>query len=153
MISTDPRSGRNDEGFAGGLEGLVFGLLIFVVGTLIVASAWGVVDTKMATGTAAADAARTYVEADNAGDAAAGAHAAADEVLSGLGRDPSRASVVLAGGSFGRCQRVTIRVSYPSPLLVVPFVGRVGRGVEVSSANSELVDPYRSGLPGTASCA
>ena len=145
------RSGR-DDGFAGGLDGLVFGLLIFVVGTLIVASAWGVVDTKMATGTAAQEAARTYVEADNATDAASGADAAAQEVLAGFGRNPSRASVVLAGGFFARCQRITIRVSYPSPLLVLPFVGRVGRGLRVSSEHSELVDPFRAGLAGTASC-
>lgn len=153
MRSTDSRQRPDEAGFAGGLDGLVFGLLIFVVGTLIVASAWGVVDTKMATGTAATDAARTYVEADNATDAAAGARVAADDVLAGLGRDPARGSVVLAGGLFGRCQRVTIRVSYPSPLVVLPFVGRVGRGLEVASSHSELVDPYRAGLPGTATCA
>lgn len=151
--STGTGRSRNDAGFAGGLEGLIFGLLVFVVGTLIVASAWGVVDTKMATGTAAQEAARTYVEADNATDAASGAQAAAADVLAGLDRSPSRASVVLADGSFRRCQRITIRVSYPSPLLVLPFVGRVGRGLEVSSAHSELVDPYRSGLAGTAKCA
>lgn len=146
------RRSITDEGFAGGLDGLIFGLLIFVVGTLIVASAWGVVDTKMATGTAAQEAVRTYVEADNATDAASGADAAAEEVLAGLGRNPSRASVVLAAGFFARCQRITIRVSYPSPLLVLPFVGRVGRGLQVSSEHSELVDPFRAGLPGTASC-
>ncbi|MBO0693670.1 MAG: hypothetical protein J2P58_12285 [Acidimicrobiaceae bacterium] len=146
------RWSKNDEGFAGGAEGLVFGLLVFVIGTLIVASAWGVVDTKMATGTAASDAARTYVEAGNAADAATGARTAADDVLAGLGRDPSRASLAVTGGGFRRCQRITVRVGYPSPLLVLPFVGRVGRGLEVSSAHSELVDPYRAGLAGTASC-
>jgi hypothetical protein len=150
---TDSRRSGRDEGFAGGLDGLIFGLLIFVVGTLIVAGAWGVVDTKMATGTAAQDAARTYVESDNATDAEAGARAAAGDVLAGFGRTPTRASVVLAGGFFGRCQRITIRVTYPSPLLDLPFVGRVGRGLEVSSEHSELVDPYRTGLAGTASCA
>lgn len=146
-----PPSSR-DAGFAGGVDGLIFGLLLFVVGTLIVASAWGVIDTKMATGTAAEDAARTYVEAANAANAATGAQVAADDVLSGFGRNPSRASVVVAGGSFGRCQRITIRVGYPSPLLVLPFVGRVGRGFQVTSQHSELVDPYRAGLAGTASC-
>lgn len=147
------RRSRDEEGFAGGLDGLVFGLLIFVVGTLIVASAWGVVDTKMATGAAAQEAARTYVEADGATDAATGARAAAEAVLAGFGRNPSRVSVVLAAGSFARCQRITIRVGYPSPLLDLPIVGRVGRGIEVSSAHSELVDPYRAGLVGTAACA
>lgn len=143
----------SEAGFAGGLEGLVFGLLIFVVGTLIVASAWGVVDTKMATTTAATDAAQSYVEADNAADASTSAQAAADAVLAGFGRDPSHAAVALASGSFARCARITIRVTYPAPILTLPWVGRVGSGVQVSSVHSELVDPYRSGLPGVAVCA
>jgi hypothetical protein len=159
-----PRSGREgsdpelpierwgEEGFAGGADGLIFGLLLFVVGTLLVASAWGVVDTKMATSTAAQDAGRTYVEAGNATDASEGAQVAVDSVLSGFGRDPSRAQVGLVAGSFGRCQRIVIRVSYPSPLLDLPFVGRVGSGLDVSSEHSELVDPYRSGLAGTSAC-
>jgi hypothetical protein len=144
--------GYGEDGFAGGAEGLIFGLLLFVIGTLIVAAAWGVVDTKNATGTAAADAARSYVEADSAADAGAQAQAAADAVLSGFGRAPARGSVALVGGSFGRCQRITIRVTYPAPLLDLPFVGPVGSGLGVSSQSSELVDPYRSGLAGTAAC-
>jgi hypothetical protein len=147
-----PRIRRGEEGFAGGAEGLIFGLLLFVVGTLIVAAAWGVVDTKTATDTSAADAARAYVESDDAGDAGIQAQAAADATLSGLGRDPSKGSVALAGGTFGRCQRITIRVTYPAPLLDLPFVGRVGSGLGVSSQTSEIVDPYRSGLAGTATC-
>jgi hypothetical protein len=143
---------RGEDGFAGGAEGLIFGLLLFVVGTLIVAAAWGVVDTKTATDTSAADAARSYVAADNAAAAASAASAAADTALSGFGRSPSRGSVTLASGTFGRCQRITIRVSYPAPLIDLPFVGRVGSGLGVSSQVSELVDPYRSGLPGSATC-
>jgi hypothetical protein len=156
-VPTESQRGRSEnhygeEGFAGGAEGLIFGLLLFVVGTLLVASAWGVVDTKLVTGTAAEEAARTYVEASAPDEAAEEARSAAEAVLAGLGRDPSHAQVTLAGGSFVRCARVTIRVSYPSPLLQLPFVGRVGRGLEVSSDSSELVDPYRTGLPGTATC-
>jgi hypothetical protein len=142
----------NEDGFAGGVEGLIFGLLLFVVGTLIVASAWGVVDTKLATGAAVSDAARTYVEANDATAAPAQAQLAADSVLSGFGRNPSRAAVSLVSGSFGRCQRITIRVSYPSPVLDLPFVGPVGHGLDVSSEQSDLVDPYRSGLTGVSVC-
>jgi hypothetical protein len=143
----------DEAGFAGGAEGLIFGLLIFVVGTLLVAAAWGVVDTKMAVSAAAEDATRTYVEASDAASAGPAAQAAADQVLTGYGRSPGRGQVSLVSGGFARCRRVTIEVRYPIPLLDLPFVGRVGAGPSVTAVHSELVDPYRSGLGGTASCA
>jgi hypothetical protein len=157
MTPTGPPAGhlrppRREEGFAGGLDGLVFGLLIFVVGTLIVAAAWGVVDTKMAVSAAAEDATRTYVEAPDGASAGPEAQAAADEVLTGYGRSPARGQVTLVSGGFARCERVTIEVRYPTPIIVLPFVGRVGAGPSVAATNSELVDPYRSGLAGTATC-
>jgi hypothetical protein len=142
-----------EEGFAGGLDGLVFGLLIFVVGTLLVATAWGAVDTKMAVSAAAENATRTYVEAPDAATAGPAAQAAADEVLAGYGRSPARGQVTLVSGGFARCERVTIEVRYPTPIIVLPFIGRVGAGPSVAATHSELVDPYRSGLAGTASCA
>ncbi len=136
----------------GGFEGLLFGSLLFVAGTLLVAHAWAILDTKAATNEAARQAGRTYVGASSAAVAFSAAETAAANALIGYGRDPSRAEVHLAAGSFGRCQRVTISVSYPAPVLVLPFVGRVGTGEEVRSVSSELVDPYRSGLPGSATC-
>jgi len=145
---------RSDEqGFAGGAEALVFGLLIFVVGTLIVANAWGVVDTKLAVDAAARQAARTYVEAADAPTALDTARHAAADALSGYGRDPAAARVTVSGLPWGRCTRVVITVSYPAPLVRLPFVGWVGTGEDVRAAHSELVDPYRSGLPGPATCA
>jgi hypothetical protein len=148
-----PILGSGEQGFVGGFEGLLFGFLIFVVGTLIVAHAWAVVDTKFAVVEAAKQAARTYVEAPSAALAGPEAQQAADQALAGYGRDPERASVSLESGAFGRCQRITIAVSYPAPVLELPVVGRVGTGRSVRADHSELVDPYRTGLPGTSSCA
>jgi hypothetical protein len=145
------RSGR-EEGFVGGFEGLIFGLLFFVVGTLLAAYAWAVVDTKSAAVEAARQAARTYVEAPDATAADTAAQAAADNALAGYGRDPARARLSVVSGSFGRCQRITVAVSYPAPLLVLPFLGHIGTGHTVQARHSELIDPYRSGLPGTAVC-
>jgi hypothetical protein len=119
---------------------------------LIVASAWGVVDTKMAVTTAAEEAARTYVESSDPTSAASQAQEAAAQVLAGFGRAPSRATMTVSGGSFGRCQRVTIEVRYPSPVLDLPFVGPVGSGLAVTAEHSELIDPYRSGLSGSSLC-
>jgi hypothetical protein len=141
-----------DAGFVGGFEGLLFGLLLFVVGTLLVGYAWAVVDTKAAAEDAARQAARSYVEAPSAAAAASSAEQAAALSLSGNGRDPARAVVTLAAGSFGRCRRITMSVSYPAPLLDLPFAGRLGSAQTVRAEHSELVDPFRSGLPGTAAC-
>lgn len=143
---------RGEDGFAGGFEGLLFGVLIFVAGTLLIAYAWGVVDTKTATGEAARQAVRTYVEAPDPATAAARAGAAADAALAGYGRDPRRAAIAVMTGPFARCDRVTISVSYPAPVVDLPFVGTLGRAGSVTSRHSELIDPFRSGVPGTASC-
>lgn len=147
------RQPKGEEGFAGGLEGLVFGMLIFVVGTLLVANAWGVVDTKLAADAAARQAARTFVEAPNAAVAGPAAQAAADQTLVGYGRTPSRAVVTLVAGSFARCERITIEVRYAAPLIDLPIIGRLGSGGSVRARHSEIVDPYRSGLPGSSLCA
>lgn len=141
-----------EDGFAGGFEGLLFGMLIFVAGMLLVAYAWAVVDTKTATGEAARQAARTFVEAPDGSAAAAQAQQAADSALAGYGKDPARAQVRLVSGQFARCSRITISVTYPAPLVELPFVGAVGSGASVRSEHSELVDPFRSGLAGTAVC-
>ena len=151
--TTEGGRGRGDDGFAGGLEGLLFGILFFVVGTLLVGYAWGVVDTKAATEQAARQAVRTYVEAPDASVAAADAQQAADAALSGYGRNPSRAGMDLVSGSFARCVRITIAVTYPAPLVELPVLGRLGQGQHVRSQHSELVDPFRSGLGGSSGCA
>lgn len=143
---------RDDGGFVGGFSGLLFGMALFVAGTLLVAYSWAVVDTKSATTEAARQAARTFVEAADPAAAVSNATTAADQALAGFGRNPRRARISVVSGAFARCSRITIAVSYPAPLLDLPFVGRVGHGLVVSSDHSELVDPFRSGLPGAASC-
>ena len=150
--SSLPSRCSGEQGFVGGFEGLLFGVLIFVIGPLIVAHAWAVVDTKFAVVEAAKQAARTYVEAPSAAVAAQEAQQAADQALAGYGRDGRLAGVSLVSGDFGRCQRITIEVTYPAPILELPVVGRVGSGERVRADHSELVDPYRTGLPGTSSC-
>ncbi|MEY2567137.1 MAG: hypothetical protein QOE35_1666 [Actinomycetota bacterium] len=143
----------DERGQVGGLEALVLGVLVFVAGVLIVSNAWGVIDAKLAASSAAREAARAYVEASSVDAAAVAARQAADEAIAGHGRTPSRARVVQLGGAFARCSRVTFEVSYPVPLMRVPFLGSAGAGFTARARHSEVVDPYRSGLAGTASCA
>ena len=63
---------RGDAGQVGGIEALPFGLLVFVVGALLIANAWAVVDAKFATDAAARQAVRTFVEGDEEADRSRG---------------------------------------------------------------------------------
>jgi hypothetical protein len=145
-----------DDGFIGGIETLPFGLLVFVVGTLLVANAWAVVDAKLASASAAHEAARIYVEAVSGGDsgpAARAAEAAAVEAIEGHGRDADRMSFVMTpGGATARCQPVEVTVAYRVPTLTVPLVGGFGQGFVVSATDSEIIDPFRDDVSGRNPC-
>ena len=144
---------RDESGQVGGLEAVIFGVLVFVVGTLIVVNAWGVIDAKFAAASAAREAARAYVEAPDAGNALTSARQAAEDSMRGHGRDVSRMTVRVLSGAFSRCDRVTIEVTYPVPMLVLPWIAHTGTGFTAAARHSEVVDPYRAGLAGTARCA
>jgi hypothetical protein len=155
----------DDAGVVGGVEALPFGLLIFVLGALVVANAWSVIDAKLAVNAAAREAARRYVEAEvtspaDGGTADRSATAAGMAALVAHGRDPGRAQVRLTGlvspsGATGpvRCARVTYTATYQVPALALPWIGGLGDGFHVSARHSELVDPFRDGVPGdTSAC-
>ncbi len=143
---------RGDAGQVGGIEALPFGLLIFVVGSLLIANAWAVVDAKFATDAAARQAVRTFVEGEDERLARADAIAAGLAAIEGHGRDPDRATVAPVGGlTLMRCARITFAAEYDVPALSLPFIGGYGPApLHVRSTHSELVDPYRSGVPGSA---
>jgi len=146
---------HGDVGQVGGIEVLPFGLLIFVVGSLLVANAWGVVDAKLAVTTAAREAVRAYVEAPDGDLAAVVADEAARSVVAGHGRNPDRVRIGVAHDGdepFARCVRTTVTVSYDVPALSLPFIGGYGDAFDVRASQSEIIDPYRSGLPGSARC-
>ncbi|HEY8546089.1 MAG TPA: hemolysin family protein [Acidimicrobiales bacterium] len=155
---------RSDEGMVGGAEALPLALLVFVVGSLIVASAWSVIDAKLAVHAAAREATRSYVEAQvteasGAWAAEADARAAGLAAIEAHGRDPGRAEVARtssehpSGEGFVRCARVTFTASYEVPALTLPWIGGFGGSFDVSARHSELVDPFRDGVPGdTTAC-
>ncbi len=146
---------RDDGGQVGGIEVLPFGLLTFVVGTLLVANAWGVVDAKLAVTSAAREAVRAYVEAPDQASAVAAADAAATEAIAGHGRNPDATTTEIrheGDEPFARCTRVTVTVHHPVPAIRLPFIGGYGHAFDVVASQSEVVDPYRSGLPGEATC-
>jgi len=152
------RDRADDQGQVGGVEALPLGVLMFVVGTLLIANVWAVIDAKSAVDAAAREATRRYVEASEGAGAEDAAIASGLAALEAHGRDPSRAEVQLVAlatpdgrAAFERCARVTFRASYRVPALSLPLIGGYGQGFEVTSHHSELVDPFRDGVPGDAS--
>ena len=141
------RNGMDESGQAAGIEAIPFGFLVFVVGVLLVTNAWAVIDAKMTVASAAREAARAYVEAEDAGHAPAAAQAAADEVVRSGGRDQGRLALTSPSSGFARCQRVTFVAAYPIPAITLPWIGGFGHGFTARARHSELVDPYRSGVP------
>lgn len=147
-----PGRARGDAGQVGGIEALPFGLLIFVVGTLLIANAWAVVDAKFATDAAAREAVRAFVEGDDPESAVTEATTAGRATIEAHGRDPERVVIQPVGPArLERCARVTFEAVYEVPALSLPFIGGYGRApFRVRSSHSELVDPFRSGLTGQA---
>jgi hypothetical protein len=149
---------RDEAGIAAGIEALPLGLLIFVIGALVIANTWAVIDAKLAVSSAAREATRTYVEAPAALDAdeAFAAARAAGEAAFAAQRNSSRRPelhlVTGAGQSRERCALVVAEASFRVPAITVPWVGRFGRGFVVRARHSEIVDPFRAGLAGSASC-
>jgi len=134
----------------GGIEVLPFAFLVFVAGTLLVADAWAVVEGELAASAAAREAARAYVESPGpAGAAEEAAAAAARAAIEGHGRDPDRMRVESVGPlPFRRCARATFEVRYSVATVNVPWIGAFGGGLVTTTArHSEVVDPYRSGVP------
>ena len=139
---------QGEGGWIAGAETLPFGFLILVVGALLLANAWGVVDAKLAVSAAAREGARSFVESepDLAED---GATASAAATLAAFGRDLAEVTVGNPEG-FRRCARVSVTVSHRVPALVLPWIGGFGEGFTVTSTHSEIVDPFRDGVPGNA---
>ena len=133
---------RGEGGQIGGVEAVPFGLLVLVVGILVVAHTWAVVDAKFVTGAAAREATRAYVEAPSATQGLADARRAAAGV---------DALVRRSGGDLRRCAPTRFEAEVDVPAFGVPW--RSDRPqVTVRSAHEELVDPYRDGLGGAADC-
>ena len=144
---------RDEAGQVAGIEVIPFGLLVFVVGSLVVGNVWAVFDAKTTATAAAREATRAYVEAPNAADGDAAARSAASDAVRAVGRNPARMTLrVRLDNGFVRCGRVTSEVAYQVPFVRLPWIGGVGTGTTAIGRHSETVDPFRSGVPGEATC-
>jgi hypothetical protein len=142
-----------------GAEALAFGVLVFVVGTLLALNGWAVLDADLAVGAAAREATRTIVESGGASRSAVepAMRDVAAATMDGHGKDGDAIDVVLvddpwAGGTTMRCARVTVEVRYPVPGIPLPLLGGWQTPITATGQHTEIVDPLRSGLAGRAGC-
>lgn len=153
--TSTPRRWRGELGQVAGIEVLPFGFLMFIIGMLMVANAWGVVDANLATTAAAREGVRAFVEAPSAAEARDRAITAAAAAILGYGRSPfsTRVDIETVGGrGWQRCSLAIVTVHHEVPILSLPLVGGFGHAFDVVSRQSEVVDPFRSGVDGEARC-
>ncbi len=139
---------RGDAGQVAGIEVLPFGLLVLLVGVLLIANAWAVVDARMAVALASREGARAAAETvTGPGDSQGAATAAVHETLAGVNRDDGslRSVTVSYPDGYRRCGQVRVEVVYEVPAISLPFIGGYGDGIDVTVTASELIDGYRSG--------
>jgi hypothetical protein len=146
---------RSEAGQVGGIEAIAFGMLVLVLGVLIIGNSWGVIDAKGAASDAAREAARTFATAQAGTDAEADASAqqAALDTVHELGWSRPGITIRRTAGTFARCSVVTYEVSIPVPAFRLPWIRSKLSAFRATASHSEIVDPYRSGVPGVASCA
>ena len=144
-----------DSGQVGGIEVIPFGVLTFVLATLLLANAWGAVDAQLAVTSAARESIRAFVEAPDESTATERAISAAATTVAAHGRDPSNTSVelhYLDGLTWARCRRVTSTVRRPIPVLRIPVLGGFGHAFDVVATQTEVIDPFRAGINGAKTC-
>jgi len=146
---------QGDRGQVGGIEVLPFGILTFVIAMLVIVNVWGVIDSELATSSAAREAVRTFVEAPDEATAMWRAQSVAESAFDGHGRSTGATTVSIAyvgTRGWSRCSRVTVTVRHPVHAIRLPIIGGFGRGFDAVASQSEVIDPFRSGLPGEAQC-
>ncbi len=136
----------DDRGIVGGSDVLFFGLLAFVVGSMLIINVWAVIDASFATSAASREGARVFVESADEGTAQADARQTITEVMSNYGRNDTPARInIAASEGFARCAIISVTVEYDVPFIQLPGFGSFGSLTTVESAHSERVDAYRSG--------
>jgi Flp pilus assembly protein TadG len=140
---------RDDRGFGGGTEAVPFGVLVFVMGTLLLVNLWAVIDTKMALNAAAREHVHAMAEATNPSTAEADGRTAAQGVIQAWGRDPNALAVEpieYPDGSWKRCGRIEVTLRYDLPLINIPLIGATWGPTPfaVRATRTERVDPFRT---------
>jgi len=146
------RPNSSEGGFVAGAESLIFGVLIFVFGTIMVLNAWSALDARFAAAAAAREAVRAVVDAPNDADLVQVANSAAATAFAGHGRDPADLEVVWVGDADGperaRCGEVRFRVETTVDVVLLPRWSSPP-SFQVSALHAELIESYRAGIDAT----
>ncbi|HTO00554.1 MAG TPA: hypothetical protein VL068_07750 [Microthrixaceae bacterium] len=133
---------RDERGLAGGIEGLVFGVLILLIGSLAIINIWAMIDTRAALDAASREFLRTYTEQQSVGEARLMGEAAARESLRArAARIEGLSFVVEQPDGFGPCSPVTVRISATVHWFKVPLLPGFGDS-HLAVENRELIDAH-----------
>ncbi len=139
-----------ESGTAGAeLLPIVFLLLLPLV--ILFVNTWLVINTKLVATDAARLATRVAVESMNLAEARRAAQLSVER-SSGRTRTAGPVSVSMsATNGYLRCSRIDVTVQIPVKLTLIRFGPNAAR-LMVTSHQSEIVDPHRSGLGGQGVC-
>lgn len=141
---------RSQVGAVGGAEGLLFGMLVLVAGSIVVVNLWAVIDTRAALDAAAREYLRTYTEQSDVVTARGRADQALAQVLRARGTEPARVRVATSlPNGFGPCALVQVEVSTSVSGVQAPFLDRLG-SVDVHVVHRELIDAHEEVTPDAA---
>ncbi len=158
------RRSQTESGQAGG-EVLAIGFVLLVSLVFLGMNAWAVIDAKIRLSGASRFAVRTLVEAEpdrilaSAGESTIERgpfNVVTDALKISLADKPKlltgiSVAVELADGAQ-RCSRAFVTVRATVPSFGLPHVGPLRDGFGVVTRQSEIVDPFRSGLSGIGDC-
>jgi hypothetical protein len=130
-------------GMVAGADGLLFGMLILLAGSLAFVNIWSIVDTRAALDAAGREYVRTYTEQRDPSTAAAAADRAARLVLDARGT-PVRGLRIDAPppAGFGPCAIASVRLEATVAAARLPFLDQLGERT-VSVEARELIDPHK----------
>lgn len=144
------RARRSERGAVAGLEGVMFGILVLVAGTVLVAHAWSVLETRRTLDGAAREYLRAYTEADSPAAARTAGQRALDDVVRGERNTRTAVTATLPDSTrFGPCEQATVSLSSVVPSVRLPFVGTVS-SITVRVTHSEWIDAHREMTSGSA---
>lgn len=136
-----PRPRRwNERGMVGGGDGLIFGILILLAGSLAFVNIWSIVDTRAALDAASREFLRTYSEQPTVDEARLFGELSARESMERRGNSSKGLTIEVDQPSgFGPCAAVTVRMSMTVHWFRVPFLTSVGAS-RLTIQNRELID-------------
>jgi hypothetical protein len=160
-----PVPSQNVEAGQAGGEVLALGFVLLLSMILLAMNAWAVIDAKIRVAGAARFSVRTLVESQpgeisaslgTSGFEGGDDNMAIKAVKLALTDRPKllqniRVVVALPQGAV-RCARVIVSVRATVPAFGFPRVGPLRHGFEVVTSQSEIIDPFRSGLEGSGEC-